>query len=82
MGAYNPLIDGVAYAATPPAPADAQQQVTPTQNVSAMQGTLPLSGPHNTPLHVAVIAIVALLVVIGIRALDFRFSAIGKIGKG
>lgn len=91
MLAYNPLVDGVAYGpisapnvnnnagATPgavmgPSPAN-------TQAAASLQGTRPLGGVHNTPLHVAFLGITALLIVWLLRKAGFSFSVAGKLGR-
>ena len=90
--AINPLIDGVAYGqqTTPPTnnnagatPGGAAMGPSPatTAYAAQLQGTGKLSAPHNTPLHVAALALAALLVVWGLRHAGFSFSVAGKVGR-
>jgi hypothetical protein len=94
VGAYNALMDGYVTSPDPgPPPTDSNGGATagasvgphPSQmgpHISALQGMPPLNGAHNIPLHVGVLGILALALVIVIRLLGFRFSAVGKIGAG
>jgi hypothetical protein len=61
-----------------PSPAD----TAAAPNAAAIQGTPPLLGAHNTPLHVAFLGLVALALVILLRKLGFRFSVAGNLGLG
>lgn len=45
------------------------------RSAAQLQGTAPLTGPHNTPLHIAVIGVLALLVLWGLHKAGFRFGA-------
>lgn len=57
---------------------------TPIGNsaASSLQGKPPLTGPHNTPLQVGFLGLIALGVIILLRKAGFRFSAAGKLGVG
>lgn len=93
MSAFNSLLD---YGVTAPAPAppyDSNGNATagasmgpaPAQtgvHIAALQGTPPLRGEHNIPLHVAFLGLLALGLVVALRYMGFRFSAVGKIGVG
>jgi hypothetical protein len=89
--AFNSLIDGVAFGNQPPPAYDNNGAATPgsvagpsptnTQAAAQLQGTRPLTGAHNTPLHVGAIALAALLVLWGLRHAGFSFSVAGKIGR-
>lgn len=82
--AFNPLIDGVSTSApTRPATdnnggatAGAVMGPSPAAAASAadLQGSRPLTGAHNTPLHVAVLGIVAILLLWGLRKAGFEFT--------
>lgn len=91
--AFNALVDG--YVANPdpgPLPTNNNGGATmgavmgpapdDTSSAAAIQGTPPLTGRHNTPLHVAFLGLVALGVVILLRVAGFRFSGAGNIGVG
>jgi hypothetical protein len=90
MSAFNSLTDGYVTSPDPgPPPSDSNAGATRGAtmgpnvsgvHISALQGTPPLTGAHNTPLHVAFLGIVALLVVILLRKAGFRFSVAGSIG--
>lgn len=51
-----------------------EQAPTGPGSVAAVQGTGALSGPHNTPMHVAGILLLAGGVVIALHMLGFRFG--------
>lgn len=91
--AFNALVDS--YVATPdPGPlptgnngggtmgAVMGPSPSNTSAAASIQGTPPLTGSHNTPLHVAFLGLVALGVIILLRKAGFRFSAVGKLGVG
>lgn len=91
MSAFNALIDGYGAAPDPgPPPTDSNAGATqgaamgpaPVQNAADLQGTSPLFGQHNTPLHVAFLGLIALGVVIALRLAGFRFSVAGAGGLG
>jgi hypothetical protein len=83
--AFNALIDGYGYGANPAPPDPTQGQTNSpafAPHAGAIQGTPPLFGPHNTPLHVGLLGVAALLIVIGLRLAGFRFSVAGNLGRG
>lgn len=91
--AFNALVDGYVTNPDPgPVPTDSNAGATrgammgpsPANTASAadLQGTPPLTGSHNTPLHVAFLGLLALGVVILLRKAGFRFSVAGNIGVG
>lgn len=91
MSAFNTLTDGyVASPAPAPPPTDMSAAggiVGPSPGqagprISDLQGIRPLSGNHNIPLQVGFLGIVALVVVIGIRLLGFKFSGTASLGVG
>lgn len=80
--AFNSLVDGFVANPDPGTlPTDSNAGATqgavmgptPSQaaNAADLQGTPPLTGAHNTPLHVAFLGLVALGVVILLRKLGF-----------
>lgn len=89
--AFNQLVDGITYGtqATPAfnnnagATAGAVMGPSPanTNAAASLQGSRPLTGPHNTPLHIAAIALAALLVLWAVRHAGFSFAVAGKIGR-
>lgn len=94
MSAFNALIDGYVTAPDPgPAPVDSNSGATmgavmgpsPAQmgpHIADLQGTPPIFGDHNTPLHVAFLGLLALGLVVGLRLMGFRFSVAGNVGLG
>lgn len=89
--AFNPLSDGYVSSPDPgPVPTDNNAgatmgatmgpNVTGGVNVAAMQGTRPLTGPHNIPLHVALLGLIAFGVVVLLRKAGFKFSFAGSVG--
>lgn len=88
MTAFNALIDD-GYTAAPdpgPPPTDNNAGATmgavmgPAPHAAAIQGTPPLTGRHNTPLHVAFLGLIALGIVILLRKAGFRFAVAGSLG--
>ncbi|HET9721119.1 MAG TPA: hypothetical protein VFP55_13645 [Solirubrobacteraceae bacterium] len=92
MTAFNALLDGYATSPDPgPLPTDSNGGATmgatmgPTgtaAHIASLQGTPPYTGPHNTPLQVAFLGLIALGVVILLRKAGFRFSVAGKLSAG
>jgi len=94
MSAFNQLVDGWTTAPNPgPPPTDTNAGATagaamgpsPGQAVphaASIQGTPPIFGAHNTPLHVAFLGLIALAIVILLRRAGFRFSMAGKLSAG
>jgi hypothetical protein len=92
MSAFNALVDGYVTSPPPgPPPTDSNGGATagaamgpsiPGTHVADLQGTPPLTGSHNTPLQVAFLGMIALIVVIALRKLGFRFSMAGKLSAG
>lgn len=87
MTAFNALMDS-SLLAPEPAPPPGPDQGTATGpahmgiHIADLQGTPPLRGDHNIPLHVGFLGILALGVVVVLRLLGFRFSAVGQIATG
>jgi hypothetical protein len=93
VSAWNALTDGYVSAPEPAPPAESNAGATqgatmgphPSQmgaHIAELQGTPPLTGEHNLPLHVGFLGLLALGVVILLRMLGFNFSGAGKIGIG
>lgn len=91
--AFNTLIDGYVESPYPGAPptdnnAGATMGATMGPNLSGQVaaglsvGSPPLTGPHNTVLHVAFLGLLALAVLVLLRKAGFRFSYTGRIGRG
>jgi hypothetical protein len=88
--AINSLIDGDGYLMTPDPgapPTDNNSAATvgasmgpAPHEISALQGTPPLTGSHNTPLHVGFIGLVALGIVILLRVLGFAGFGVSATG--
>lgn len=70
-----------AFAATGAGVGSYEQAPTGAGSVAAVQGTGALTGPHNTPLHVASIVLVAGGIVIGLHFLGFRFGFDVGLGR-
>jgi hypothetical protein len=89
--AFNALLDYSVQTPDPGVPTDnnagatrgAEMGPSPdnTQSYADLQGTRPLTGAHNTPLHVAFLGLVALGIVILLRKLGFGFSVAGRLGR-
>ena len=83
--AYNSLIDGGYDFAPQPTGAPPVEAAAaagmPAVNAAAVQGTRPLTGLHNTPLHMALFGALMVLVLIGLRKSGFGFSVVGRIGR-
>jgi hypothetical protein len=80
---YNALMDGYATAPDPGPPPDAGATVSSVgPHIADVQGSPPLTGAHNIPLHVGFLGILALAVVVFLRLVGFRFSVAGRIGSG
>lgn len=83
--AYNPLIDGVSYTSPGMSSSRSTYAGTPqpvaTGTTASVQGMAPLTGRHNTPLHLAMLGVLAILVLWGLRALGFEFVATGRVGR-
>jgi hypothetical protein len=93
VSAFNALTDGFVSAPAPAAPTESNAGATmgaamgpsPSQmgqTIADLQGTPPLTGEHNIPLHVGFLGVLALTVVIVLRLLGFKFSAAGNLGVG
>lgn len=90
--AYNPLNDYLVVPDPGPPPTASNGGATrgagmgpsPAQTASAadLQGTPPFFGAHNTPLHVALLGLIALGVVILLRKAGFRFAFAGRVSAG
>lgn len=81
--AANPLIDGYVWASSAPSRAPSASQQAPqvlTSSASDAQGTRPLGGAHNTPLHIAVLLLLAVAGIWGLHAAGFRFATTVQIG--
>ena len=93
MSAFNPLTDGYVSAPEPAPPSESNAGATmgatmgpsPSQmgpHIADLQGTSPLLGSQNIPLHVGFLGLLALGVVMLLRLLGFKFSAAGNLGVG
>lgn len=89
MSVALPLTNG-SFAGWGPAPPTALpgagisgQATVPGNGPTAadVQGMRPLSGLHNTPLHVGGIILFGLAMVVGLNMLGFRFAVDAGIGK-
>lgn len=91
--AFNQLIDGYVESPYPGQPpfdnnagatmgASSGPNLTGTAAASLSVGSSPLTGPHNTVLHVAFLGLLALAVLVLLRKAGFRFSYTGRIGRG
>lgn len=91
--AYNSLVDGYVVNPDPtPLPTNNNGGATmgavmgpSPQNTAAaadLQGTPPLTGTHNTPLHVAFLGIIALAVIYLLRKGGFHGMVAGRASLG
>lgn len=91
--AYNPLTDYIAAPNPGPVPTNSAGNATmgavmgPTPQgqayaASSLQGKPPLFGRHNTPLHVAMLGLLALAVLVLLHKGGFRFAFAGRLGRG
>lgn len=83
--AYNALVDGYGYTGAPdPGPVgdvgSVQAHSSTMPHIADLQGMPPIFGDHNIPLHVGMLGLLALAIVVGLRALGFTFS--GAVGVG
>lgn len=93
MSAFNPIIDRPAYSQSgvssnttggPPPAAGRAMPGTPVATLTGAPTSFvnSLGATFNTPMHVALIVVGALAVIVGLRALGFRFSLTSSVATG
>lgn len=89
MSVALPIINGSVHGPVAPVaqPGAGQAAVPGTGpmgagNVSAVQGTGPITGLHNTPLHVSGILLGALALIVMFNVAGFRFATDVSVGLG
>jgi hypothetical protein len=85
--ANTAILDGLVSSPAPPSAGQATiaapaSQLAGTNLAASVQGSAPLGGIHNTPLHIALWGASAVGVILFMHKMGFRLLSVGRYGGG